>query len=159
MSWNGCWGCRMPDVLIGESLAAAASDVLETMFFSSVIGELPVNATPPASALAARLQFSGARAGAFGLRLTEGAARVITANFLAEETDEPTTQQVQEVVCELANMMCGSVLSRLDRGAHFDLGQPAMVDAAEVAAPDAVSRAFDIGDGEVAMFLSMGGKA
>ena len=112
----------MPDALVAESLAAAASDVLETMFFSSVIGEAPVSATPPANALAARLQFSGARGGAFGLRLTEEAARVIAANFLAEETDEPTEQQVQEVICELANMMCGSVLSRLDRGAHFDLG-------------------------------------
>jgi CheY-specific phosphatase CheX len=158
VSWNECWGYRMPDALVAESLAAAASDVLETMFFSSVIGEAPVSATLSANALAARLQFSGARGGAFGLRLTEEAARVIAANFLAEENDEPTEQQVQEVICELANMMCGSVLSRLDRGAHFDLGQPAMVAAAEVAAPEAVSRAFDIGDGEVAMFLSMDGK-
>jgi len=144
----------MTDESVAESLAAAAGDVLETMFFSSVIGETPVSAAT-ADGIAARLVFSGARAGAFTLRLTGGAAQVIAANFLAEETNEPTRQQVQEVVCELANMMCGSVLSRLDRGAHFDLGQPAMVDATELATPEAVSRAFDIGDGEVAMFLSM----
>jgi len=149
----------MPDTVVAESLAAAAADVLETMFFSSVIGEAPVSATPPADAVAARLRFSGARSGAFGLRLTEGAARVIAANFLAEETDEPTKPQVQEVVCELTNMMCGSVLSRLDRGAHFDLEQPAMVDAAAVAEPEAVSREFDIGDGEIAIFLSMDAKS
>ena len=116
----------MTDELVAESLAAAAGDVLETMFFSSVIGETPVSTAPPVDGIAARLMFSGARAGAFALRLTGGAAQVIAANFLAEETDEPTKGQVQEVVCELANMMCGSVLSRLDRGAHFDLGQPAM---------------------------------
>jgi len=147
----------MPDQEIAESLAAAASDVLETMFFSSVVGEAPVTATPPADAIAARLEFSGARPGAFAVRLTLGAARVIAASFLAEETDEPTPAQVQEVICELANMMCGSVLSRLDRGARFDLGPPAMVDAAAVTAPPEFSRAFDIGDGEVAVFLQMDG--
>jgi len=149
----------MTDEFVAESLAAAAGDVLETMFFSSVMGETPVSTTPAADGIAARLAFSGARAGVFALRLTGGAAQVIAANFLAEETDEPTRQQVQEVVCELANMMCGSVLSRLDRGAHFDLGQPVMVDAAEVGTPEAVSRAFDIGDGEVSMFLSMDQKS
>ena len=145
----------MPETIVANSLAAAAADVLETMFFSSVIGDGPATAELPAEAVAARLGFSGARSGTFAVRLSEGAAQVIAANFLAEEAGEPTRQQVQEVICELANMMCGSVLSRLDRGAHFDLGQPAMVDAAEVAVPAAVSRAFDIGDGEVAMFLTM----
>jgi len=145
----------MADTAVAESLAAAAADVLETMFFSTVIGEAAVSATAPADAVAARLQFSGARSGAFALRLTAGAAQVIAANFLAEETDEPSQAQVQEVVCELANMMCGSVLSRLDRGGHFELGQPAMADAAEVGGPAAVSRAFDIGDGEIAVFLSV----
>jgi len=50
-------------------------------------------------------------------------------------------------------MMCGAVLSRLDRGTHFDLSTPVLVDPLEVATPQATSRAFDIGDGEVAVFL------
>lgn len=148
----------MIDSEVAESLAAAASDVLETMFFSSVVEEVPVSTAPP-EAVAARLPFSGARSGSFGVRLTEGAAQVIAAGFLAEEAHEPNREQVAEVVCELANMMCGSVLSRLDRGAHFDLGPPALVDPAELAAPEAVCRAFDIGDGEVAVFLRMDDQA
>lgn len=124
------------------------------MFFSSVLGDLPVGEAAP-GAVAARLQFSGARSGAFAVRLTEGAAQVIAANFLAEEAHEPNASQVHEVICELANMMCGSVLSRLDRGAHFDLGPPAVVEPATVAAPEAASLAFDIGEGEVAVFLQM----
>src|SRR5579864_9143636 len=149
----------MPDLEVAESLLAAASDVLETMFFSSVVGEAPVSAEPFASAVGARLEFSGARAGAFAVRLTEDAARTVAANFLAEETAEPSPAHVQEVIGELANMMCGSVLSRLDRGAHFDLGTPVIVDAAALGAdPEAVSRDFDIGDGEVAVFLWMDGR-
>jgi CheY-specific phosphatase CheX len=148
----------MIDREVAESLAAAVSDVLETMFFSPVLGEVPVSTAPP-EAVAARLPFSGARSGDFGIRLAAGAAQVIAAGFLAEETREPSQEQVAEVVCELANMLCGSVLSRLDRGAHFDLGSPAVVDPAALSAPEAFCRAFDIGDGEVAVFLRMDDKA
>lgn len=139
-----------------DSLAAAAADVLETMFFSSVVGDAPVSDIPAAGTVAVRLPFSGARAGTFAVRLTAEAAQVVAANFLAEEAGEPTAQQVEEVVCELANMMCGSVLSRLDRDAHFDLGQPVLADATETAEAS-VARAFDIGDGKVAMYLCMDG--
>jgi CheY-specific phosphatase CheX len=123
-------------------LSAAAADVLETMFFSPVMDEAPVSGTPCEGALAARLQFSGARSGAFTVRVTEGAARVIAANFLAEEADEPAPAQVEEVICELSNMICGAVLSRLDRGAHFDLSTPALVDPLAVVTSQATSRAF-----------------
>jgi CheY-specific phosphatase CheX len=134
-------------------LSAAASDVLETMFFTPVMGETEVSLTPPASAVAARLYFAGARPGTFALRVTEPAAASIAANFLGEEVSEPTPGQVRDVICELANMICGSALSRLDSEAHFDLGHPELVEPVEAAMPDGASRAFDIGDGEVAVFL------
>ncbi len=143
----------MPNTEMEQWLSSAAADVLETMFFSPVMEEVPVSGMPCEAALAARLRFSGARSGAFTVRVTEGGAQVIAANFLAEETGEPTPAQVQEVICELANMMCGAVLSRLDRDAHFDLSTPALMDPLDAATPHATSRAFDIGDGEVAMFL------
>lgn len=145
----------MSDPTIAESLSAAAADVLETMFFSPVMGEAATEVPSSAPALTARLQFSGACGGALTVRVSERAAQVIAANFLAEETDEPTAAQVREVICELANMICGSVLSRLDSGAHFDLGSPTLVDPWQPAALETASRALDIGDGEVAVFLRM----
>ena len=36
----------MPEMEIGQWLSAAAADVLETMFFSQVMGEVPVSGTP-----------------------------------------------------------------------------------------------------------------
>jgi CheY-specific phosphatase CheX len=145
----------MPDPTVGESLSAAAADVLETMFFSPVMGEAASGMGEPAPFMAARLQFSGRRCGAFTVRVSESAAQVIAANFLAEETNVPTTEQVREVICELANMICGSVLSRMDRGAHFELGPPALVDAVGTVPPESASRVLDIGDGEVGVFLHM----
>ena len=149
----------MPDLTIVESLSAAAADVLETMFFSPVMGESTTEAPASAPWLAAQRRFSGARAGALTVRVSEGAAQVIAANFLAEETNEPSTEQVREVICELANMICGSVLSHLDRGAHFDLGPPTLVDPWEPTPLETASRALDIGDGEVAVFLHMDGQS
>jgi CheY-specific phosphatase CheX len=142
----------MADVPMSQLLSAAAADVLETMFFTPVMGEAEV-ALPPASAVAARLHFAGARPGTFALRVSEPAAATIAANFLGEEVSQPTPGQVRDVICELANMICGSALSRLDSEAHFDLGHPELVEPIEAALPDGASRAFDIGEGEVAVFL------
>jgi CheY-specific phosphatase CheX len=135
-----------------EALSAAAADVLETMFFSPVLGE-GVPAAPAASGVAARLRFTGGRSGIFSLRVSSGAAQIIAANFLGEETEHPDPGQVSDVISELANMMCGAVLSRMDREAHFDLGPPELVESLETAG--SVSRAFDIGEGEVAVFLKV----
>ena len=141
----------MADAPMSALLSAAAADVLETMFFTPVMGETEV-AAPPPSAVAARMYFAGARPGSFALRVSEPAAATIAANFLGEEVSEPSPAQVRDVICELANMICGSVLSRLDSEAHFDLGHPELVEPA-AAMPAGASRAFDIGEGEVAVFL------
>ena len=143
---------------MGEAISAAATDVLETMFFSPVISEAAPGPETPAGALAARMRFSGGRAGTFAVRISASAAESIAANFLGEEFGHPASNQVQDVVCELTNMFCGSVLSRLDREAHFDLGHPEPVDPLEAAAPESVSRAFELGDGEVAVFLHLEGR-
>ena len=145
----------MPELAAAEALSVAAADVLETMFFSPVLGEAAAEAAPSLTALAARLRFTGGRSGAFALRVSASAAETIAANFLGEETEHPAAGQVSDVICELANMMCGAVLSRMDREAHFDLGPPELVNPLETAAPEAVSRAFDVGNGEVTVFLEV----
>ena len=50
--------------------------------------------------------------------------RRLTTSFLGLEEDELTEPHTDEVICELANMVCGSALSRLDAGARFDLSHP-----------------------------------
>ena len=143
---------------MSEAISAAAADVLETMFFSPVMAEAALDEAMSAPALAARLRFSGEREGTFAVRISTSAAESMAANFLGEETEQPASGQVQDVVCELTNMLCGSVLSRLDSKAHFDLGHPELVDALEAATPDSVSRAFELGDGAVAVFLHLDAK-
>jgi CheY-specific phosphatase CheX len=145
----------MPETPIAEALFAAAGDVLETMFFSPVVGEATPETSHAEPALTARLSFSGGRSGSFAVRVSAGAANAIAANFLGEDTDVPEPNQVRDVICELANMICGSVLSRLDREAHFDLQHPELVEACSAPPPGAVCRFFEIQEGQVALCLQL----
>jgi CheY-specific phosphatase CheX len=141
----------MPE--IPEILSTATSDVLETMFFTPVIAEAAAVGASPVALLAARLSFSGAKQGTLAIRISAQAAETMAASFLGEEEGQPPPDKIRDVICELANMICGSVLSRLDSEAHFDLGHPELVDPLELQSVEGMSRAFDIGDGEVAVLL------
>ncbi|HEY2018387.1 MAG TPA: chemotaxis protein CheX, partial [Bryobacteraceae bacterium] len=102
----------MPETTLHCALRESVEDVLEKMFFIQSAGEPPnANCKPECCA---RLSFDGNPPGWLILRLTAAAARSVAADFLGEEETALTAQQIGEVVCELANMICGSVLSRVE---------------------------------------------
>ena len=109
---------------LDKALSDSAEEVLETMFFATVIGEAsPAELIHPASA-AARLVFHGKPSGIFTVAACPVAARSLAAAFLALDEDEVSQERAAEVVCELANMICGSVLSRLEPDELFELEHP-----------------------------------
>jgi len=137
-------------------LAAAAEDVLETMFFSGIYG--PAAAPPDGAALAARVAFRGTPCGTLTLRLSEPSARSLASNFLACESAEPLPQtQLAGVVCELANMVCGSLLSRVKSETDFRLSAPELLPCTEPepAAGTPAHQAFDLGDGVLDLCLEL----
>lgn len=143
----------MPEVRDAEILSSAAQQVLETMFFTSVTGERETPAEEPA--VGARVSFHGAPSGTLGLRLSAGAARTMAGNFLgAEDEGDLTEAEVSEVVRELANMICGAVLSKLESDSTFDIRAPEALGSEESAAEGATWRSFYLDDGALTMFLS-----
>jgi hypothetical protein len=76
-------------------------------------------------------------------------ARVVGAGFLGREEAEVSDAQAGEVVCELANMICGSVLSRLESEATFQITHPELTPSEPGAGFDGAGacRWFDLGDG------------
>ncbi|MGE5487665.1 MAG: chemotaxis protein CheX [bacterium] len=114
------------------ALAEAAGEVLETMFFTAVS---PAEQDAPAAAsreLTAGVRFKGAPSGMLTLAIAEAPARRIACNFLgAEDESALTDSQVSEVIGELANMICGSVLSRIESDTTFDLDKPAPLTGTE----------------------------
>ncbi len=117
---------------MSESLRASAIDVtshiLETMFFVTLEpwtgrgGEDSPSA--PASWLEGRIRFVGPRTGEVRLYVPLELAQAMAANFLGLEEGIPTDAQARDVVGELTNMICGNLLSRLDRKVIYNLSVP-----------------------------------
>jgi CheY-specific phosphatase CheX len=107
---------------LGASLLTSATDVLESMYFTGVMGlsEVPVMG----AGWTAQLEFKGELSGSFTLGMGAETARLLAANFFGEEESEITETAVAEMVGEMANMICGSVLSGLETESHFKLSHP-----------------------------------
>jgi CheY-specific phosphatase CheX len=77
------------------------------------------------------LAFEGLPSGTLTLRVSSAAARQIAADFLGEDACGLSFAKVEEVARELANMICGSVLSRVESTATFRLHPPRLLLPAE----------------------------
>ena len=155
-------------------LAAAVEEVLETMCFTSVLssgeGAAPASIEGTASAgceatvpdaatptCTAALRFKGDPSGGFRVSVPRSLARAVGAGFLGCEEMEVSDSQAEEVVCELANMICGTVLSRLESEATFQITHPELVPRERGAGfEDAgIQRWFDLGDGILTVSLEL----
>ena len=137
----------MPDTAANRALGDAVREVLETMFFACVYDEIASG--EEAGRIQARLPFAGGRQGEFRLGISPGAARTIAAGFLGvEDENEIGAAQIGDVVCEVANIVCGSVLSRLGADLAFDLQPPRLAGPGdESGVSQCAMRTFDLGDG------------
>jgi CheY-specific phosphatase CheX len=104
----------MPDANWSEGLAAAVERVLETMFFTFPNGPADASVLENPDWVGAHLSFSGSASGNLTIMLGPAAARCLAADFLGTEADSIGTEQVADVVCEFANMVCGSMVSELE---------------------------------------------
>ena len=150
----------MSEDLLHQALEGAVEEVLERMFFTETLGdalELEQSPAPPREdEIAVRVAFEGTPSGALTLRLTAAAARPIAADFLGEDQDAVSDGQIHEVACELANMICGSVLSRVESAATFRLAKPQIVSGAETAEaePAAAIHAVEISNGNLTVMMT-----
>lgn len=110
----------MPRIDLEDVFRDSAAEVLETMFFTSVSQPMEMSISEPG--IETRMQFKGDSDGEFGLQISVKTARAMARSFLA--SDEISDQQVGDVVCELGNMLCGAVLSRIDRNGQYRLLSP-----------------------------------
>jgi hypothetical protein len=128
----------MIETAIHQLLSESAQKTLETMFFA-VPESVSMDPLRPAGELiAASLVFQGAPPGRFGLLVSEPLAMSLALNFTGgEDIVSLPLAQVAGVMGELANMLCGVVLSELESYNNFDLGAPEpMLVEAEEPGPD-----------------------
>ena len=115
----------MPSLIVQdwvEVLLSSSEEVLETMFFCSIIG--PASGNGREETISAKLRFEGIPSGTFTINVSTGAAREMSATFLGVEPHEVTENQLDQVVGELANMVCGNAMSRAALGKTLSLTHP-----------------------------------
>jgi CheY-specific phosphatase CheX len=112
----------MQETELQQIFLESTEEALEAMFFTGISSEAAEETG--AGAIAAELKFQGSLCGRFGLRMPPATARSMAANFLGLEEAEIVESQVAEVACELTNIICGSVLTRYESGARFELLHP-----------------------------------
>ena len=154
MNSNKPWGCLVTDTPLRAALAESLDEVLEKMFFAGTLGEIDSAASGPA--VTAHLKFEGDPPGSLTLRVTLDAARSVAADFLGEEEAGVSSDRIGEVVCELANMICGSVLSRVEPNVTFRLSAPRVVEPEEAEPPLAAATVYaaEIGSGTITVIFN-----
>jgi CheY-specific phosphatase CheX len=115
------------ETAIHSALQESVREVLEKMFFVDLLQSCPCE--PLRAGITAELSFEGDPPGSFRLALDLAAASTVAADFLGEDPAELSSEQMADVVCELANMICGSLLSRIESTAAFRLSKPSVISA------------------------------
>lgn len=147
----------MADTDLDQLITDAVSSVLETMFFTLTATGTVSEANDPTS-FRARVEFRGSSTGFAEVCLSEVAARMLAANFLGEEEKHLARSDLEMIVCELANMLTGSVVSKLKSDETFDLSSPRIVLDQDQEFPEAsdgstARRCFELETGSLAMVL------
>jgi CheY-specific phosphatase CheX len=109
-----------------DFLTGCCSEVLDTMYFTTVLDATPEEALDVLHTgdFAFTLDFRGDVSGNFGLHLDYATAYSLASNFLGEDGGNLPHKEVGDVVGELANMLCGSVMSRVPSHRKFVLSPP-----------------------------------
>jgi CheY-specific phosphatase CheX len=113
------------------ALRASVAEALEQMFFVTDLEECDPGAGPQAPGLLARVDFTGAPSGQLMLRASLSSARSLAADFLGKEDDAIGNSQAADVLAELANIVCGAVLTRAEGVCTFCLSSPRVLSLEE----------------------------
>lgn len=109
---------------LAAQLTDAACEVLETMFFASAAEASGAEASSAGARIGAELDFHGARHGKLAISLDEPTARDLAVNFFGDSAAQGVDEDSRLVVAELTNMICGTMLSHLDKHGIFCLDAP-----------------------------------
>jgi CheY-specific phosphatase CheX len=109
---------------VRRALEEAVLEVLETMCFEFPVDEPSEGGPPEGDAVQAMAQFDGSLRGQLHVALAGAAARRLAAAFLGLEESEVGEQQVLQMASELANMLCGATLSRLEPHGRLRIATP-----------------------------------
>jgi len=141
------------DLDFSATLRRVAAEVLETMFFDEAVAA-PCDHGWISSAASVRLTFAGSHCGEFLLSVSPEVGRSIAPAFLGIEPEEVTAGESSQVLLELANILCGSVVSQLWPDSDLMLEAPELIQV-EGPIEDALHECFLLPEGMLAVSIGM----
>ncbi len=117
-------GTRLEAGKARQALEEATLEVLETMCFEYPVDEAREGGLPEGPATAAVARFDGSLRGELRVALAGAAPRRLAAAFLGIDEEEVRGQDELLVAAELANMLCGATMSRLEPQGRLRIAAP-----------------------------------
>ncbi len=115
------------------AMKSSISEIMETMFFTPV--EFPVTVPEglpdlkePDKIISGMLNFHGPFSGYFILSVPKKLGSLFTSDFLGEDEENISGEQLSETIKEILNMLAGSTFTNYDDNAVFNLDIPKIVD-------------------------------
>src|SRR5208283_6215883 len=103
------------------------------------------------------VRFDGGVRGEFLVAVDPHVAAVMASAFLGLDESEVSPEQIGQVMCETANMICGAALSRIEADDHMRLDTPTLADTASAFASGTFLQEFFITpDGNIATGVRLG---
>ncbi len=137
-------------------LEGAVAEVLESMCFLSTMGEV-AEAGCDSNWVLSQLNFKGVCSGSFGIGAPQATAQLIATNFLGDDEATLTEDQTAEVIGEVANMVCGALLARIESESAFALTSPerSVVCTEVPVGSDRISRTLALDEGILHVWLEI----
>lgn len=109
---------------VRRALEEAVLEVLDTMCFEFPVAEAEAGAAPEEDAVHASARFDGSLKGTLHVALEGEAPRRLAAAFLGLAEDEVGERETMQMASELANMLCGATMSRLEPHGRLRIATP-----------------------------------
>jgi CheY-specific phosphatase CheX len=92
------------------------------------------------------------------LCISDTAARMLAANFMGADEEAVSPDEVEGVVKEMANILCGGLLERLNGDGRFTISSPTLIEPSlvgEMHGTMQTRRSFDLEIGTLAVGVSI----
>ena len=135
------------------ALTAAVNEAMELMFFDAAEPEPDACLPEEPDGIVCRIHFHDAMEGEFRMAMPRQTATALASSALALEPSEVQAAQAEQTVCELANIVCGAALSRLEPTTELRLGAPEIVPELRLHEEGAVHQHYRLLDGCLALTM------
>jgi hypothetical protein len=139
-----------------QVLDTVVNEVLEGMFFSAVLGPGTESEGPR---MTASVSFSGSHSGALEVSALESTVTALACSFLGVMEGEMPEGQAPAMLGEMANVLCGAILGRVEPEGRFQIAPPEVGTSQEplpgAERQDGTRQVFELAEGWLAVGWGM----